>query len=260
VLEQKNKSAFGQEIVMNDNALRTQFLHAPTPIVPTAKEAYEIATQLGLTDYTARNAYVKRSASARHNARVAATKKVVLDATEFLVTAEGRPELAARAILQLDLAGIGGQSCLGGDSCKTDRLVPSLGKGRWNASDGPAWRAAAQDALADLGGPVDIIFVFAYGGNDAYATDPVSHHATRFPCDRPWLLAEALRQLTRALVNIETRMENAKGRGNLDMTEVARNSEEDAERANALGEVVRWYEAREAEHDPAVTAAQNGPS
>lgn len=53
------------------------------------------------------------------------------------------------ALIALDLHGLGGVANAGGSSAGTARAswARGLGKGRWNASDGPAWRAAAECSL-----------------------------------------------------------------------------------------------------------------
>lgn len=53
------------------------------------------------------------------------------------------------ALIALDLHGVGGPSNAGGAGSGTlrARWARSLGKGRWQASDGGAWRAAAESSL-----------------------------------------------------------------------------------------------------------------
>lgn len=94
-------------------------------------------------------------AAARHEVRVQAT----LDAIRAVVRGPYITfcdDLAARFVLQLDLAGIGGRHGIGGAA--TARLLTTLGfplgKGRWQATDAGAWRAAAEEALGRLGGPI----------------------------------------------------------------------------------------------------------
>jgi hypothetical protein len=93
---------------------------------------------------------LKWTAPLRHKERVETVHEVL---REYLDTAppEERAGLA-RILLSLELAGIGGRMDVEG--LATTRLAPfaTLGKGRRNATDGPAWNAALRDALRESGG------------------------------------------------------------------------------------------------------------
>lgn len=110
---------------------------------PTAAAARSTLEAAGLTGEALTFA-VKAGAPARHEARVQATLAAAraCAAANNIPSAENR---GAALILAADLMGIGGPRGIGGDS--TSRLLPALGKGRWQASDGAAYQGAACDAL-----------------------------------------------------------------------------------------------------------------
>jgi len=64
----------------------------------------------------------------------------------------------ARFVLLVDAAGLGGRGGWGGSGSSTRRILTSLGKGRWQATDGRAWRAAAIEAAIGDGtmAPVEV--------------------------------------------------------------------------------------------------------
>ena len=140
----------------------------------TRRETYEEALAAGWPPVRAAMEAAKE-AGARHHWRVLATIREavarwggdeediaalqrLLDATadeqsqdsllDVLKQVQVEDLRAAWIGLVLDLGGIGGRGGYGGDA--TARLLPALGKGRWQASDGEAYRAAAEAARRHL--------------------------------------------------------------------------------------------------------------
>jgi hypothetical protein len=83
-------------------------------------------------------------ATFRHKSRVDDTLEAALEA------AGNRCELTAAFMIAIDLGGIGGALGLSGESTVRAPMFQGLGKGRWQASDGAAYRAAAEEALCRL--------------------------------------------------------------------------------------------------------------
>ena len=92
------------------------------------------------------------NAKDRHEARVAATKAAA-DEVELAPKEEEADRVLKRVVvLTMDLVGYGGPFNCGwtrGEGGASDRILIHLGKGRWHASDGGAYRAAANRALRD---------------------------------------------------------------------------------------------------------------
>ena len=90
----------------------------------------------------------------RHQQRVKATlASAYLKATANFPEKSADADASATLLLILDLIGIGGPNGMGwtnGQAGATDRLFDNLGQGRFNASDGEHWRAAALEALCSL--------------------------------------------------------------------------------------------------------------
>lgn len=98
-------------------------------------------------------------ASERHAWRVGATLRAALEAADSETyptaseDAEARQALAvAWALVALDIDGVGGPRGMGGAGGASGRMpwARTLGKGRWQASDGRAWEAAAVEAREAL--------------------------------------------------------------------------------------------------------------
>lgn len=163
----------------------------------------------------ARELRVKATAPERHRARVAATIKAAMDylydlpedaerivpLRDLLFPAPllGREEYAAwtdlrsvrrrtAALILLDLHGIGGRGGFTGDSTARMSWAGALGKGRWHASDGGAWRAAADAAVVALG------FSPESGLPPQDFTDLLDH--VSIP-DAHWIVAYATHQMDR---------------------------------------------------------------
>lgn len=110
----------------------------------TARALMAHLTTFGVTGEAAQ-AVVRETGEARNAARAAATWAAAFDAAEAF--APESPILGAFAVMILDAAGVGGR-----DACEglaTRRLPPMsrLGSGRWQATDGGAYRAALERAL-----------------------------------------------------------------------------------------------------------------
>jgi hypothetical protein len=93
----------------------------------------------------------RATAPARHRARTEATLAAAR-ATGPLPP--GDEVIRAAVLIAADLNGVGGYAGAGSSTgdCKTTRMAwaSRLGKGRWNATDGAAWRGAAEAALQYL--------------------------------------------------------------------------------------------------------------
>lgn len=116
----------------------------------TAEQEMNAAIALGLSGQAA-SLFVKKTAGDRHNARVCETARAARDVAREWTAPTSNPswrevELTACLVLQADLHGVGGR-LHGATGEGTDRLLSGLGKGRWNACDGPAYKAAAIDAM-----------------------------------------------------------------------------------------------------------------
>lgn len=126
--------------------------------IPLRATRSKLETHLSDWPPAARQLIVSATAPARHQRRVektlaAAIREVLLRwgpgrDVEAAAAVTEVPRAAVAAVLALDLHGIGGPLGAGGDGRQTDRLLSELGSGRWHASDGPAYRAAAEAALA----------------------------------------------------------------------------------------------------------------
>jgi hypothetical protein len=107
--------------------------------------ARELTNRLLAAGWTEEAIQVARKATsrARHDWRVRQT-------LEAAGAAFGMAEAAC--LILLDMHGIGGPCGAGGAGCRTDRApwARSLGSGRWQASDGDSYRAAAKAALQEL--------------------------------------------------------------------------------------------------------------
>ena len=117
---------------------------------PVAKFS-DLRESLGLPQFSAATELVRRltaaeRASQRENAVVAAA----FEGASALSTSTDTVQAAVltMGLMALDIVGIGGPNGIGGDA--TDRVAcfTSLGKGRKQATDGPAWNAAIRAALA----------------------------------------------------------------------------------------------------------------
>lgn len=92
------------------------------------------------------------------------------------------------ALILLDLHGIGGRGGFTGDSTTRMSWAGALGKGRWHASDGGAWRAAAEAAVVALG------FSPESGLPPQDFADLLDHVSTP---DTHWIVAYATHQMDR---------------------------------------------------------------
>jgi len=118
----------------------------PIPTPPTWASIAAQVTDLGEED---REALRRLTAPARHAWRVERTTAAAAAAIP------GTPCRALQAALvALDLHGTGGTAGCGAGASETASLrapwARALGKGRWQASDGRAYRAAAEQALGAL--------------------------------------------------------------------------------------------------------------
>jgi hypothetical protein len=103
----------------------------------TVKDHEKMAASAGFTGQ-AIDLIVKAGAQARHGSRVDDTANAALAAADGC-------SLTAAFLLALDVHRIGGELGISGGS--TTRYFVGLGKGRWHASDGPAYMAAAEQAI-----------------------------------------------------------------------------------------------------------------
>jgi hypothetical protein len=117
-----------------------------------AAMAAHLAT-LGVVGAAA-DALLRETAPARHAARVEAALAAARAYDEF-----ERGDAIALAILLADAMGVGGRDGVEGAATLRHPALRSLGSGRKQATDGPAWSAAIAEALARLAnemGPVSI--------------------------------------------------------------------------------------------------------
>lgn len=131
------------------DALVESFDYAP-PAVPLASEVREKYEGMPAP---ALDLILKCGASERASARALATKELAIEWAKQVCHEESEQgEFALTALLALfcDVGGIGGERGISGAA--TCRMEPfsRLGKGRWQASDGGAWRRAALDAIYGL--------------------------------------------------------------------------------------------------------------
>lgn len=161
----------------------------------------------------ARDLRIKATAPERHRARVAATIRAAMDYLYdlpedaerirplrdllFPVPLSDRAEYATwtdlqavrrrtAALILLDLHGIGGRGGFTGDGTARMSWAGALGKGRWHASDGGAWRAAAEAAIVALG------FSPESGLPPQDFSDLLDHVSTP---DTHWIVAYATHQM-----------------------------------------------------------------
>ena len=108
--------------------------------VPTRRAEESRLRELGV-EGDALELLLKEGAPARHAARVQAANAAAA-ATHDCDAEEGEPCVGCLVILVADIIGVGGRSDAEGRG--TDRIPPLgvLGKGRKQATDGPAWDAA----------------------------------------------------------------------------------------------------------------------
>ncbi|MBK9418851.1 MAG: hypothetical protein IPN62_16610 [Flavobacteriales bacterium] len=117
----------------------------------TAKKAREDFLAMGLSA-SATDLLVKAEGHQRHAARVQATLDAAVDAVGCF----------APWAIMLDLHGTNGAFGSGGRGSASQRnpVFADLGKGRWQASDGQAYRAAARDAYYTITGRRPIVSAF----------------------------------------------------------------------------------------------------
>lgn len=108
-------------------------------IPPTRAELRKHLDEIGITGAAA-EALCDDTALERHRSRVEAT---ITAAVEYAGTVEG-----AVLVLLAELIGIGGR--YGVEGAATARILNTLGKGRWHASDGRVYYAAAHEAYNSL--------------------------------------------------------------------------------------------------------------
>ncbi|MDD2758054.1 MAG: hypothetical protein PHD72_01610 [Patescibacteria group bacterium] len=112
----------------------------------------------------ARDFLAKATAPARHESRVAAT----VACARAWIRAFGREsieeyeDICVLILLIADLFGVGGPNGLGG-ATRRHPAFTALGKGRWQASDGSAYRAAVVGAAAELFNKLGSVVVDAEG-------------------------------------------------------------------------------------------------
>lgn len=88
---------------------------------------------------------LRRSASDRHAMRVAKVREAVREALPTAHLGGGEAD-ALVFLTTLDAVGVGGPQGVGGDATARVPAFAGLGKGRKQASDGPAWTAAIEAA------------------------------------------------------------------------------------------------------------------
>lgn len=123
------------------------------PKPPTAQKVREHLEEMGVYGEAAEQ-LIRRGAGLRHAWRIQETRRVAEEAA----TTMDEPASYGFLLLFCDVFGLGGEGGIEGGS--TVRLSPfdELGKGRKQATDGPAWLSAAEEALIqwweDLGRPL----------------------------------------------------------------------------------------------------------
>jgi hypothetical protein len=127
---------------------------------------------------------LREGARARHLWRV---DKTLAAAYDYLLEASGiAPDATAMMVLlTLDTGGLGGRG--GYEGAATMRLLSGLGKGRWQATDGEAWAAAARQAILYLSASHEA----------TVSPETVSMFIREFANAREmqWLVAESLRRM-----------------------------------------------------------------
>lgn len=160
------------------------------------KTARDLRVELGKNEVPADviEAVVGAEAPLRHRARVDATITASEEAARALVSDWADPEVKALgAFLRLlDLVGTGGHLGLQGLGTARMSWAQGLGKGRFQASDGSAWKAALERSIAwsDISidiwdpkntGPVLLV--------DARINDLVTR--IEIPTDACWVMGDA---------------------------------------------------------------------
>lgn len=175
--------------------------------VPTAAGARRRGRDIGLSG-VALDEYTRRGAPWRHRARVEATIEAALEATEG-------DRILARAILQLDIAGLCGENhpVEGVHHHPGRRFLTTLGSGSWHDIDSVVYRGAAKEALRELGGAVSFEFqndgtLFVLAREEGEEVNRV-RVISNLPFLMPWIAAEARRQLGVALEQIQLRGEDS---------------------------------------------------
>lgn len=121
--------------------------------VPTKKDALAALAYLGITGAAALLVDAHMGGPAfRHRARVSAALDAALlwiFGATFELAGTTDPEILAHVwwVLSLEASGVGGNLDLQGDSTLRHPALAKLGKGRKEATDGPAWSAAIREAL-----------------------------------------------------------------------------------------------------------------
>lgn len=120
------------------------------------------------------------TAGARHASRVDAT----IDAARAFLDGMDPSDLQVAALVAVDLHMTGGPGGMGGLCGGTDRLLAfqKLGKGRYHASDGGCYRAAAIEALHKLCPCCDFAFSVDEDGDLYFAADPDSRYPDAGGC------------------------------------------------------------------------------
>lgn len=118
--------------------------------VVTRREAAEELARIGVVGEAA-EAILRETAPARHAWRVAQTIEAARAAAPSPRPVGMDLDAYAAGLLVLDLLGIGGREGVEGlGTLRVPALAVRLGRGRWQATDGDAYRAAAREAISQL--------------------------------------------------------------------------------------------------------------
>ena len=115
------------------------------------KKFADLRDSLELPRFSAATELVRRLTAAERAAeREAAVVAAAFEGASALSTSEDTVQTAVlvMGLMGLDEIGIGGPQGLGGDCTQRISAFTSLGKGRKQAGDGPAWSAAIRASLA----------------------------------------------------------------------------------------------------------------
>jgi hypothetical protein len=101
---------------------------------------------------TAAERHASRVAYARAAAEEWARERAGLTPKEFSALPQESRDLMAGPVLAAEVLGVGGQDGVAGHGTARLPAFANCGKGRRNATDGPAWSAAIEQAAREVGG------------------------------------------------------------------------------------------------------------
>lgn len=199
-----------------------------------------------------REARLAETAGLRHASRVSATMGAALQAASSVVPSyaagdpvyEKRKQRLAEVLILLDLGGVGGRGGYSGGATRRMPWARGLGTSRWQAGDGSAWYAAAQDAVGEapaisLDDAADLFcldlledsheWTTAYAARRVLGAEtPEEAHAwdeVRATCQRWWDLEEEDKEaehlVALVLANIARGLDARSARKDLDLTPLA---------------------------------------